>query len=322
MSAEYRYTLRKFLRDWSLIIGMMVGASAYLTYAALPALHPAGPFLEAFITHLQPLLIFTMLFLSFCRIEPRQMRLHSWMLSVLGLQCGIFIFLMLLLILFPGLPFRIGVEAFALCVICPTATACAVVTGKLGGNMAGVVTYTVMVNLAVAVLVPLMLPLLHPSPEFSFFSAFLRILSKVFPLLILPALCAWAVRALLPRFHSWLQSFPNLSFYIWSVSLSLAILMSTRAIVHNASGFSIIAQVFAASILACALQFWAGRRIGRRHACPVSAGQAFGQKNTVFGMWMGYSFFTPVTSVAEGFYSIWHNCYNTWQMYRKRVNKK
>ena len=33
---------------------------------------------------------------------------------------------------------------------------------------------------------------------------------------------------------------------------------------------------------------------------------------------MGYTFMTPVISVAGGFYSIWHNVYNTWQMYRKR----
>ena len=144
----------------------------------------------------------------------------------------------------------------------------------------------------------------------------------MFPLLILPALTAWAVRFLLPRFHKWLLGFPNLAFYIWSVSLSLAILMSTRAIVHNNSGGSAVLQVFVASLIACVFQFWAGRKIGRRFACPVSAGQAFGQKNTVFGMWMGYTFFSPVTSVAEGFYSIWHNCYNTWQMYQKRKRKE
>lgn len=42
--AEYKYTLKKFLKDWALIIGMVVGASAYLIYAEIPALHPAGPF--------------------------------------------------------------------------------------------------------------------------------------------------------------------------------------------------------------------------------------------------------------------------------------
>lgn len=319
---EYRYTLKKFLKDWALIIGMVVGASAYLLYSALPALHPAGPFLESFIKHLQPVLIFIMLFLSFSKIEPRQLRLHHWMHRVLILQCSFFVGLSLLLAFVPGLPLRFFFESLALCVICPTATACAVVTGKLGGNMAGVVTYTVMINVAVAILVPLMVPLVHPAAGVSFLSAFVSILFKVFPLLILPALAAWAVRFLLPRFHAWVLGFPNLAFYIWSVSLSLAILMSTRAIVHNSSGASVLFQVFAASVLACVLQFWAGRRIGRKFACPVSAGQAFGQKNTVFGMWMGYTFFSGVTSVAEGFYSIWHNCYNTWQMYRKRKRKE
>ena len=33
---------------------------------------------------------------------------------------------------------------------------------------------------------------------------------------------------------------------------------------------------------------------------------------------MGYTFMTPVTSVAGGFYSIWHNIYNSYQLYEKR----
>ena len=315
---EYRYTFLKFLRDWALIIGMIVGASLYLVYHAIPALHSAGPVLESIVKELQPLLLFAMLFLSFCKIEPQQMRPHRWMGWLLLVQSLTFVGLALVLILWPALPARAGIEAAMLCLICPTATACAVVTGKLGGNMAGVVTYTVLINLVVAVLVPLMVPLVHPMAGLTFGEAFMRILAKVFPLLILPCLLAWLVRYLLPRFHAWLMGFPNLSFYIWAVSLTLAILMSTRAIVQNDSGAVVLWEIGVASLLACAFQFWLGRAIGRRYKCPISAGQALGQKNTVFGIWMGYTFLDPVTSVAGGFYSIWHNCYNTYQMYRKR----
>ena len=315
---EYRYTFLKFLRDWALIIGMIVGASLYLVYHAIPALHSAGPVLESIVKELQPLLLFAMLFLSFCKIEPQQMRPHRWMGWLLLVQSLTFVGLALVLILWPAVPARAGVEAAMLCLICPTATACAVVTGKLGGNMAGVVTYTVLINLVVAVLVPLMVPLVHPMAGLTFGEAFMRILAKVFPLLILPCLLAWLVRYLLPRFHAWLMGFPNLSFYIWAVSLTLAILMSTRAIVQNDSGAVVLWEIGVASLLACAFQFWLGRAIGRRYKCPISAGQALGQKNTVFGIWMGYTFLDPVTSVAGGFYSIWHNCYNTYQMYRKR----
>ena len=315
---EYRYTLAKFLKDWALIIGMIVGASLYLIYHAIPVLHPAGPVLERIVKEVQPMLLFAMLFLSFCKIEPQQMRPHKWMLWLLLVQCGLFVGLALLLVFFPNIPLRYGIEAAMLCIICPTATACAVVTGKLGGNMAGVVTYTVLINLAVAVLVPLMVPLIHPMEGLRFSEAFVKILAKVFPLLILPCVSAWLVRYLLPKFHAWLLRFPNLAFYIWAVSLTLAILMSTRAIVQNDSGAGILWEIGIASLLSCALQFWIGRRIGKRYQCPISAGQALGQKNTVFGIWMGYTFLTPVISVAGGFYSIWHNVYNTWQMYKKR----
>ena len=48
----------------------------------------------------------------------------------------------------------------------------------------------------------------------------------------------------------------------------------------------------------------------------VTAGQSLGQKNTVFAIWMGYTFMTPETAIVGGLYSIWHNIYNSWQLYR------
>lgn len=321
MSA-YRYTFAKFLKDWMLIIGMAAGVAAYLIYHSIPALHPFGPALEWTVKQVQPILLFLMLFLSFCKIEPSQMRPHKWMLWLLAVQVLMTASLALVLVLWPQLRIHYALEAAMLCFICPTATACAVITGKLGGNMAGVVTYTILINLVVAIVVPLLLPLIYPENGLSFYAAFTKILAKVFPLLILPCLLAWIVRYLMPKFHKWLLRFTNLSFYIWAVSLSLAILMSTRAIIRNDAGWEVLLEIALASLLACAFQFWTGRLIGSRYGCKVSAGQALGQKNTVFGIWMGYTFMNPVVSVAGGFYSIWHNCYNTWQMYRKRKSEE
>lgn len=153
----------------------------------------------------------------------------------------------------------------------------------------------------------------------NFITAFSRILAKVFPLLILPCLTAWLVRYLMPHIHRKLVRAKNLSFYIWAVSLMLAILMSTRALFHH-DGSSIVAvEIAVASLLSCIIQFAAGKAIGARygHNERITAGQSLGQKNTVFGIWMGYTFLDPVTSLAGGFYSIWHNCFNTWQLRRK-----
>ena len=133
--AGYIYTFKKFIRDWMLIIGMLVGAGAYLAYHATPALHGAGPVLEAICTHLQPVLLFIMLFLSFCKIEPQQMRPHRWQAWLLLIQAALFVGLALLLVwaLRSDGAFaqrvaeaRIPIESAMLCLICPTATACAV----------------------------------------------------------------------------------------------------------------------------------------------------------------------------------------------------
>ena len=297
---------------------MVVGASIYLIYHAIPSLHTAGPVLLKTVKTLQPVLLFLMLFLSFCKIEPGQMKPHRWMVWHLLIQCGSFALIALLLMLFPDMRLAITLEAAALCLICPTATACAVVTGKLGGNMAAVVTYTVIINLAVAIVVPLIVPLLHPVEGLTFGVAFVKILAKVFPLLIMPCLLAWLIRYTMPKAHAWFVARSGWSFQIWAVSLSMAILMSVRAIVASRASVQLILGIALGSLLACVLQFWIGKAVGRRYGSHVSAGQALGQKNTVFAIWMGYTFMTPITSVAGGFYSIWHNCYNTWQLYRKR----
>lgn len=301
-----------------LVVAIICGACLYLAYHFAQPLHAAGPVLSRMVAVVQPLLLFLMLFLTFCKIEPRDLRPHRWQAWLLLFQGGSFVLLALLVHFFPQMQARIPLEAAMLCLICPTATACAVVTGKLGGDIAGVVTYTIAINLLTAVLVPLFIPLVYPVEGLTFFSAFSRILAKVFPLLIMPCLLAWLVRYCMPHLHRTILGYPDLAFYVWAVSLSLAIATSTRAIVLNDDSPIVLLHIALVSALACALQFWAGKRIGVRYNRKITAGQALGQKNTVFSIWMGYTFMDPIVSIAGGFYSIWHNIFNSWQLYRAR----
>lgn len=329
--AAYKYTLKKFLRDWMLVLAIIAGAGIYLVYHHLPALHSAGPVLERVCKTVQPLFLFSMLFLSFCKIEPHQMRPHRWHAWLLAVQGVSFMALALLIVWAMRhdgaaaeavLRLRIPIEAAMLSMITPTATACAVVTGKLGGNMAGVVTYTIIVNILAAILIPTFMPLVYPIEGLAFSTAFAKILAKVFPLLILPCILAWIVRYTMPKLHKQLLRYTDLSFYIWTVSLTLAIIMSTRAIVHNESAAALLLCIAVISLICCCLQFWCGQHIGSHYGCRISAGQALGQKNTVFAIWVGYTFMDPIVSVTGGFYSIWHNCFNTWQLYKRRKMKQ
>ena len=131
--------IKKIIREWMLPIAMVTGASIYLLYHIMPApVHHAGPFLEAAVGLLQPLLIFTMLFLTFCRIEPKDLKPHRWHWWLLLIQGGLFTALGLLAVwtmrAFPGTYHDkvVLIESAMLCLICPTATAAAVVVRKMG----------------------------------------------------------------------------------------------------------------------------------------------------------------------------------------------
>lgn len=313
---------RQFIKDWMLPIAMAAGVSAYLIYHNIPALAPAGPHLEKAVGALQPMLIVAMLFLSFCKIAPRQMKPHRWQWRLLLIQMAAFVIPGLVLIYTGEGHYAVLVESFMICMICPTATAAAVITGKLGGDMPGIMTYTILINIVAALVVPTIVPLVHPTGGIGFAAAFSMIIAKTFPLLIMPCLCAWLVRFLLPKLHRRLLRYTDLSFYLWAVALALAIAVTTRAIVKSDIPVGYLVGIGAVSLLCCALQFYLGRKIGGHCGDKVTAGQALGQKNTVFAIWMAYTFMDPVTSIAGGFYSIWHNVFNSWQLYRQSHTRR
>ena len=333
--------IRKTIRNWMLPIAMVTGASSYLLYHVMPEpIHMAGPYLERILSVVQPLLIFLMLFLTFCRIEPKDLKPHRWHWWLLLIQGGIFTLLGFAIVLigkhWPGVgsDAKVLIESAMLCMICPTATAAAVVTRKLGGDVAGITTYIVLINILAAVLVPLIVPLIQPMGGMDFWNAFNLILAKVFPLLILPCFCAWLVRYLMPRVHQKLLQWQDLPFNIWVVALVLAIAVTTKAVANSEMSWWLLAAMSVISLLCCVFQFAAGRYVGVRYkphrtdvhpeveargraVRQVTAGQSLGQKNTVFAIWLGYTFMPPPeTAIVGGLYSIWHNIYNSWQLYR------
>ena len=254
-----------FIKNWTLPIAMLAGVAGYSIYVNLPFLAPTRPFVNRAVDFLQPLLIFMMLFLSFCRVSLHDLRPCRWHLWLLLIQAGAFILLGGILLIFRDMAGHTLMEGAMICLICPTATAGAVVTQKLGGNAAHLTTYTI-----------------------------LKILLKS----------------------------GDLSFYLWAVALALAIAVTVKSIVHSEVDVWFQVGLAFVSLACCLLQFHFGKRIGRHYDDTISAGQSLGQKNTVFAIWMGYTFFTPVTAVAGGFYSVWHNVINSWQLYRQRKKQE
>jgi bile acid:Na+ symporter, BASS family len=314
--------LLRFIKDWTLPISMLTGAISYLIYVNIPFLAPTKPFVVKLTSIVQPTLIFLMLFITFCKVDPRELkpkRSHLWLLLI---QTGSFCLLGLPLILFPNTEFRVVLEGAMICMITPTATAAAVVTSKLGGNTQSLISYTIIINIASAIIIPLVLPIVHPNPSLTFIPSFLLILREVFPLLIFPFLSAWAVRQFLPKLHKTLLGYKDLAFYLWAVALAIAIAVTVRSIVHSNVNPLYEVGIAVASLICCICQFALGKMIGRHYDDSIGSGQSLGQKNTVFSIWLGATFLSPVTSMAGGFYSIWHNVFNSYQLYKKRQENK
>ena len=297
---------------------MISGALAYYICRQLPLSYEVKFDILTVIEILQPVLLFLMLFVAFCKIKPTDLKPHRWHLWLLLTQCLLFAAACAALWLYPSTGLRVIIEGFMLAIICPTATACAVVTQKLGGDSAATTSYTIIINMVVALLCPLLLPVAHPQEGIPFFAAFMVIIHKVFPLLIVPLFLAWFVRYLMPSFHKRIVATKDLAFYMWAVSLAIAIAVTCKALAHSHESMWNVGGIAVVTLVACLFQFSFGKWIGSHYGKKMEAGQALGQKNTVFIIWLGYTFLSPITAAAGGFYSVWHNLVNSWQLYKKR----
>ena len=181
-------------------------------------------------------------------------------------------------------------------------------------------TYTVMIDFLVALLIPAFIPLIHPETDVDFFPAFFSIIKRVSSILVLPCLLAWFIRYALPGLQRRLEKCVGWAFYIWGIALTLAMSLATRSLVTSGIVWWVIICIGLISLLACIFQFWLGRWLARSygHAESITAGQALGQKNNGFIIWLGFTYLTPVCSVAGGLYAIWHNLVNSWELYQTR----
>lgn len=299
-------------------IAMTLGAALFLVLHFVPSFDERG--YMAFAKVVQPVLISVMLFLQLNVVAPGDLRFHRWHFELLAVQALLFVAFAFMAAGMPDGTGRILLETAMLCFICPTAAAAGVITAKIGGVLSDIMTYTVMVDFLAAVLIPVMIPLVHPSSDAGFSALFLVIIKKVFAILVLPTLLAWFIRYALPGVQRWLADYVGWAFYAWAVGLTLAISLATGALVNSGIGAVAAVLIGLVSLFCCLFQFWLGRKVAKSYgrAEELTAGQALGQKNTGFLIWLGLSYMTPVTSVAGGLYAVWHNLVNSYELYRSR----
>jgi len=294
----------KFIKNWILPIAMITGA---LTYRWV-----------SYLTFLTPYLLFAMLFITFCKISFKDIRFHPAHVWLLLIQLTISIALYYALLPFDA----VIAQGCMLCVLVPTATAAAVITGLLGGNVGFLTTYVLFCNVAVAIAAPVYFSLTGVHAELTFMQSVWYICQKVLPILLFPLIASTALRYLTPKIHKAILNIPQLAFYLWVGALIIVTGATVKLLLQQTeTDYSTKVGLLIVSLVLCCLQFLAGRRIGKHYGDAISAGQGLGQKNTILAIWMAQTYLHPLTAIAPAGYILWQNIINSYQLYRKRGGK-
>jgi BASS family bile acid:Na+ symporter len=138
-------------------------------------------------------------------------------------------------------------------------------------------------------------------------------------LLISPFVLALLLNKFTPKTSAFLQSKSGLSFYLWSIALVVVTGRTVQFIIDQGSAHALVEIAIGAfAFFACGLQFFFGRKIGRKYDDTVAGGQGLGQKNTVLAIWMSQMYLNPLASIGPGSYVVWQNIVNSYQVWRKR----
>ena len=298
---------------------------------------------------LLPWLIFFMLFFTFCKVNPLDLRLHRWHWVVLVVQLSLaFATYYGVMVLTHN---AVLAQGLMMCFIMPTATAAPIIAGKMGGSIQNLTTFTLLSNFATAFVVPAFFPIIHPAEGMTFLHAFLLLLSHISPLLLGPFFAAWLLRII----YEAVQKSRNLEirksfvlptrlavipFYLWVASIIVLSAVVTETVIENIHySLFIMLWLLLGSFIACLLQFGLGKLIGYRLPAPskgkdyqdvlinpaaapknmqevssITAGQAFGQKNTSLGVWMAQTYLDPLSALGAAAYIIWQNLFNSLQL--------
>lgn len=294
---------RQTVKTIAMPLAMVVGAVLCRPLAQLEA---------ASANMLTPLLIASMLFLTFCRIDLRQMRLRWVHLAMLAVQIvgGVVVFIAVKPLL--GV---VVAQGAMMCVLAPIAMAAVVIGGMLGANVATMVSYSLVCNIVTAVVVP---PILHAFGNGT--CTFVEIISRVAPTLIAPFVVAQALRYTLPRLAKWFADHSSYSFYIWLFSLVLVMGRTTAFIIDTDANILTEIELALVALILCLAQFRLGRYMGEKSGDRVAGAQSVGQKNTILAIWLSLNFLNPIASIAPTAYIVWQNFVNSYQIYKKNLS--
>jgi bile acid:Na+ symporter, BASS family len=261
------------------------------------------------LTFLVQYLLMAMLFFAFLDIEIKPSAIRGNVLLVLLANFVVaFVAFELGSLISP----QLGRAAF-ITAIAPTAISSTVIVGFIRGRVEFMVAAVLLTNIAMALVVPLVLPhVVGTQAQISTWEVLRPVLVTMFTPLILARLA----RHLPQRVGDLVYAGKKYSFHIWILNLFIVSAKASDFILReNGGSLLMLGQIALVSLVICIINFAIGALIGGRDYWQETS-QALGQKNNTFAIWVALTFISPLAAMGPTFYVLYHNLYNTWQIYR------
>ncbi len=307
-----------FIKQWSLPVAICFGTLVYLLFSQLWFLVPIGNAVGPLLVDFLPYGMFLILYVTFCKIQMRDMRPRRWHLWLQLVRILLSCLIVWLITMTTDASLKLILEGVFICIICPTAAAAAVVTEKLGGSIASLTIFTIIDNLATSLIIPILFPIVEKEADIPFISTSLAVLRNVTVVLVAPLAFALLTRKFAPRLNDRICRTRNFGFYMWCVNLAIVTGVTIHNIIFSSVSHTTLFWLLLLPLAVTLMLFAIGKSVGRPYGENISAGQAMGQKNTVVAIWLTVTFLNPLAAVAPGAYVIWQNTVNSWQIWYKQ----
>lgn len=330
--------MRKWMDKYGLFAAVIIGAVGFPFFRHLaPALPP---------------LIFLMLFFTFCKVNPLDLRWHRWHTFALIVQLSLAMTSYLLVRaigqVWPVFQDPSVAQSWMLCFLMPSATAAPIIAGKLGGSIQNLTTYTLITNLSTAILVPLLFPWINPALDMPFWLSVWAILRRVGIVLLGPFVTAWLLRLIYDAIQrhkgsdktfQLSRSWAQVPFYAWVCTILILMGNITNTLIYDTYSPLSAVLICIGALISCFIQFTVGKWLGYRFPATshgmdykdvvinpatapttpagisrVTAGQALGQKNTTLAIWLAQAYLNPLTALGPAAYMIIQNLFNAAQL--------
>lgn len=301
------YRILKLIKEWTLLIAIIFGALFHNFFGYIYSSFP-------FIT---PMLIFIMLLLTFSKLEKLSLQIGKLHIKLLTVQ----LILSILVYAIGSIIHQTLAMGLLICVLVPTATSASVITNLLKVDIKFITSYLLFSNVVTAFIIPIFLAYAGTNSNENIFFSMYVLAKKVLPTILLPILIVFILKRYLPTMHQRLQHVSGITFYLWSFALTLVIGKTIHIFVtQETSSYSTEIRLALGSLGICIIQFGLGRVIGKKHGERIASGQALGQKNTIFAIWLAQTYLSPLVSIAPAAYVFWQNTINSYQIWKARRN--